>query len=276
VDRNDLIIFEFSNPMSGEEVLLDPAIVVEIKATLTGCIAAWAKADGEKDFSLMLAGVQRGSVKLGYLLRFMGHANTVIDVAAKASAGVFWAGVALGVFVPQGVSAPAQPVSPEFVQACSQYLNQLMWTATRSGAEEVSISVAGCGTATISSKASKDIALIGSTAPTPAVKVQGTYRGPLRALNGPYRFERVEDGHQFDVYTGEVKPTGGAWYPVVVLWQSIRPVESAIAAGEVTVDGELSEITAITMQRLSAEAPIDPMLRRAGGYLYVRSQTVSE
>lgn len=282
MSRNDLVVFEFSNGDPRAEVFLRPETVSEVAGILSELVSNWLKyyEPEETKFEILLAAVDRGSIKLAYLVKFAEGANTVIDFIGKVAPILITAGVAGGVFVPLGGASSKEEshqASPEYVSACADGLQKLVRTAATSGAEQVSLSIAGCGEVRISDENSRDPTLIGSWA---AYEFDGSneYQGALRKIKGPFTFTKNMDGAAIQVYSGEIQLRDSSWVPVVFHWGSKRSIQDAIKAGDANIAGITSPIRNFMSAYggLTTKEAIDPTLRRAEAYLYVNSQTVSE
>lgn len=275
--RNDLIVFEFANPNSRQEVLLDPQIVVDLKNFLHECVLVLATDEGVREhFDVMLAGVERGSIKIGFLLRFMQTANVIGDFEDHAARFIFAAGIALGHLSAQPGFTQTEAAKPSNVEACGAAFYKLVRVAARSGAEEVTVSIAGCGTASIINQTSTDTELIGISGATRAPIHYGNYSGNLSNIEGPFELRRKTDEGFVSYYTGQIDSATGEQIPVILLWASKRSIKDAIAAGVITVSGQTMPLSEFDPKGMSSNKPIDPALRRVAAFLRVSGQTVSE
>ena len=280
VNRNDLIVIEFSNPSSRAEVLLEPAFIGELANVLTqGLQMLLPRPDpSEQQVRLKLAAIKEGSLILGFLPEVFSAAGIGVtaDIVTIVT-GFILIGQTQGYFKPKPPADTKQIELDLELQriARDRQLLTLLATLTkqlsRPGAEQVTISAYDLPEYLVDTIDSFDVRLIGSRADKLDVQIT-EYKGLLKRLRGPFGFKSLSAGNDpFSVYAGDIEWEGED-RAVVVRWHSRRNVEDALASAEpVTVEGLLQPIRTGEWE---SPSPIPADLLPASAELGVRKQII--
>lgn len=279
VNRNDLIVIEFSNPSSRAEVLLEPAFVGELADVLTqGLQMVVPRDENEQQVRLKLAAIKEGSLILGFLPEVFSAAGTgvVADIVTIVT-GFILIGQTQGYFQPKPPAETKQAELDLELQRVARDRQLLTLMADfakqlgRAGTEQVTIAAYDSPEYLVSTIDSFDVGLIGSRGdPLDIQAVQ--YKGPLKRLSGPFEFKAMSvGGDPFKIFAGDIEWEGED-RPVVVRWHSNRKVEDVLGRAEPAIVEGLLDV--IRTGDWESPAPIPADLLPACAELSVRKQII--
>jgi hypothetical protein len=300
--QNDLIIFEFSNE-DAREVLLPPSLVGELADQLTwllDTIINEIEPDGgrARRFTLYLAAVERGSVRIGFkqvlglekltLLEKLQATQAGLTIVGLVGAGLVWAGIQTGYFVP--VQPDGAKRTRVLIQAHTRALSRpelrkgiegLAHMALRAGADSVTIIVPDQPACTLFD-ASTHPSFLGTGGRALPKESLGHLEGELQLTVDKIRV-RDRNGEK-EMYVGSlvvpdttkgprgVTKTGTQTIVVLVDWQSKRP-PPAVGEKAVIIRGTLSPHE---LEVIEALEPIRKEHRQVSGLLVVTSMRLYE
>lgn len=290
--RNDLILFDFRMADPDAEVLIEPDVVGGLAYHLNEIFGQLLPKIGHDDFEqkVLLAGVTAGSIRLGFIPRFLNqHAGTIdaadklMSVGHKLGLLLLGVGVFVGVFEPNKLDAETQALLEaqraevsQLVAANGHLLSEfehLARTCANSRADIVDVSFQGIS-ASVVSMSKRDVRRIGSRAerwklpPMP-------YEGQVAEISPKaFSFQRVgaPGDHVLNLYMAKAF-VNGAWVDVLMEWKSKRSIEQTSQTDPAIVTGEIEPIPT---DRFVSLGMIDPRLYDAAAFLTVSKVHIAE
>lgn len=277
--RNDVVVFEFANPISGDEVAIAPGLVAEIAGTIGGLIRRTIQEDvlgATHDLDVKLVAVQRGSLLLGFLFRLVSRneaekTKASYDLLRQLLVDVVLLGQATGFFVlrhpeaspPQSDTVVNVEINTVLDRVALPALDKLQNQVASAGVEEVYLRVPDAPEVVIGGPASRDTGLVGSEA---ELNLEAApFFGVLKGIEGPFSFLRA-DGQVLTVYAGAIELEGQA-LPVLVEWKSTKGIREAKTAP----DGRLvrGQLAPLNVPPGKVDRPVPLSLRGAVASLVV-------
>lgn len=278
--RNDLWIVEFSNNDPSVEVLIQPEIVARLGTDLNRFFRAaipmlWVEGPAPQA-EMLLAGVERGSLRLGLFPALRAHKDD-ISVAANLTTIAMALVVALqaaGAIPANG--AHEQADEPHELAhrvaadpAAASAATHIVRIAEEAGVDTVTLSVPGCPTLALLSEHSRDVGLIGRRAL--GAITPSDFVGTLTNIHGPLRLTSIVEGDR-DLYWGTID-NKGRHSVVLIDWKLKKPLDAAADEGELVVRGRLG---GFDLREFRSAEPIPEALKSAVGMLTVEGRFVSD
>jgi hypothetical protein len=291
---NDLIVFEFQ---FDDQNLLPPEVVPSIASALQSAlwssISAHLPQGKNANVQVLLAGAERGSLKLAFKAIWNATGDEMVErrgsaiasgltISTAAATAMVWAGVQIGVFLPEKEAPkPEHEVTYQIGREtakdpqATENILRLANAALKTGATRVLIHVPDAPTCEIKESSSTDIRLLGSLVrgDPPFINETGISGSLLLNDEKFLAASRTASGKEdhMTLHGGTIE-IDGTRHPVLVNWQSKRAVPTGMK-DRVDVRGT---ITPFNQARIVILEAIPPSGRRAIGLLRVDAQIVEE